>query len=66
MMPSILGDVLLKILQPLVENVRASQNLGTRDRGMADRIDIPESLNRLGEHERLLGYTEDPRVKVFP
>lgn len=65
MMPGILGDVLLNILQPLVENVQASQNLDTRDRGMADIIDIPESSKRPGGHERPLKYPEEPLIKIF-
>lgn len=47
-MSGILRDVLIKILQPLVKNVGANQNLGTRDRGVADKTDILESLNRPG------------------
>lgn len=66
MMLGILGDVLLKILHPLVENVQANQNLGTTDRGVADRTNIPKSSNRLEGHERPLGYPEEPRVEVIP
>lgn len=66
MMSGILGDALLKVLQPIVENIQANQNLDTEDRGMTGRVDVPETLNRLEGHEIPLGYPKEPQIKDFP
>lgn len=62
MMSDMLVKVLLRVLQPLVENIHSNNKPDIHNRGVIDGMDAPETSQGLGGKDRLPGYPTEPRA----